>query len=109
MLLILQPTRQKHIVDAIGNALKSGVGKYQFFVDERFQDALRIGGGADIVFLDELGGKKIANCLLFALEYAKTCNKIRLFLCAVFCIVLWMNYLAFFHDEKPLSFLYYAK
>jgi hypothetical protein len=31
---------------------------------------LRIGGGADIVFLDELGGKKIANCLLFALKNA---------------------------------------
>ena len=71
MLLILQPPRQKYIVDAIGNALKSGVGKYQFFVDERFQDALRIGGGADIVFLDELGGKKIANCLLFALKNSK--------------------------------------
>ena len=59
MLLILQPTRQKYIVDAIGNALKSGVVKYQFFVDERFQDALRIGGGADIVFLDELVAKRL--------------------------------------------------
>ena len=50
-LLILQPTRQEHIVNAVGNTLNGGVGKDQFFVDERFQDALRVGGGADIVFL----------------------------------------------------------
>ena len=44
MLLILQTTRQKHIVNAIGNTLNGGVGKYQFFVDEGFQQPLRDGG-----------------------------------------------------------------
>ena len=71
MLLVLQPTRQEHIVDAIGNTLKGGVGKYQFFADERFQDTLRIGRGADIVFLDELGDKKVQIDILFMLKNAK--------------------------------------
>ena len=40
LLLVLKPSGEKHIVNAVRNTFNSRVGEYEFLVDESFQKSL---------------------------------------------------------------------